>query len=187
MPVVMPNLNYHIDYDRGQTLRVMASIRAIGLGLEEEMHKILEDAAREGERVAKSGVPKGRSGELEQAITVIHGNAFHAGGGYRDPGGAWRPGGGEYQATLKASGSIAPHLRWIWSGSGIHHIPQPHRAFNARWPNRAMEFDTRRGHFFRYRVKGQLPQREWWLAAEQTVETVVATRVASMNLGLFGR
>jgi hypothetical protein len=174
----MPNLSFSID-ERGGTggrttvLRIRDDVRGIG----DFIRELILEAAHEGELTAKILAPENKTDPFRNRGHTIADSIRVSERAYR-PGGLG--GGGSYEVELIADGRIAPHLEYVFGGTG-HHVGKG----NIK-PTRGNVLVFKKqgeGYKMRFEVKGQAPQQEWWERATETMEEHIRTKVRSAGLG----
>lgn len=176
-----------IEYEVRGGEETYIRIRAYRDRLRDEILEALKDAAQTAEKVMLAKVPRD-SGALASTI--------HVSGIQYMPGGAG--GGGAYEIVLHAGQGI-PYLNLVTEGTGIHGPynsygnivagagnirPKVRPEWAPRTGARFMVF-TPKGEtkpIFRKWVRGQEPQTEWIVAAQQVANAIVAEHVRSMDL-----
>lgn len=154
-----------------------ARIRAVGAELRGLTTELLKHALEEGQRVAIREAPRAAlfQGHEGQRIS----NSIHVSTIVYRPGGAG--GGGFYEASLHADGDEAPHLLWVFQGTGERGIEPTGKIGPAH--GNVMEIQ-KEGEEVRFRTfqRGQHPQQRWWEEARLRVEEVLETGVREIEI-----
>lgn len=169
------NLQFTINDEGGRGGRTaILGIRAAETEIHDFVLDLIQEAVEEGERVAKALAPRSneernRGRHIADAIR-IEGREYRAGG---------QGGGGTQQVSLVADGEIAPQLVYVYEGTadeGTGHI------YPARGNVLRLEKNGE-GPRFRPRVRGQKPQRDWWEAAQDAMDSYIKQRVRESGIG----
>lgn len=174
----MPNLTYSIQ-ERGGTggRTTIIGIKAIQKELAQQVRDILLQAAKEGEAIAKAQAPKNKNDPGRNAGHTISDSIRISETEYH-PGG--RGGGGSYKVELIADGAIAPHLQYVFDGTGKFAGKG-----NIRPTRGNVLIIEKRGEGPQFRTKseGQKPQQEWWKDATRVLDAYIQTRIRRDGLG----
>lgn len=157
----------------GQIAEVSARIQAAGREFRDQIKAVLEEAAETGRKVAEAGAPrdltfKNNGRRISDSILVD--NVRYA------PGGSG--GGGNYEIRLYASGAIAPHLRYVFEGTG----GRDRKIYPAHGNVLAIQKEGEEVSFRRW-THGQDPQTAWWEDAHYAMEDAITAGVQRMNVG----
>jgi hypothetical protein len=172
----MGNLVFEVVPDRtNDGPRAIARIQAVGAEFRGAIKALIEEAVSEGVRVAKAEAPSGRDSRHE--IRIV--DAITSTPVVYHPGGAG--GGGFYEATIEASALVAPHLRWVFEGTGLHDPQGAHLIRPSHGNVMGIQKEGEPTSYVRW-TRGQARQQRWWEEAEQATDTVLAAGVRSLGL-----
>jgi hypothetical protein len=172
----MPNLTYSIRESGGTGGRTtIIGIKAVRKEIAQQIRDALLESAKEGAAVARANAPRNkfdpdrnRGHKISDSIRVSESEYAPGGVG----------GGGSYKVELIADGAIAPHLRYVWQGTG-----------NIR-PSRGNVLLIEKGGEgtqFRTKAKGQQAQTEWWEDATRALDAFLQDRIRKAGLGESSR
>lgn len=173
----MGNLSFQVVPERNADgPRAIARIQATGAEFRGAIKELIEEAVAEGVRYAKTHAPRGDSfhhqNRIEDAITADP-IRYH-------PGGAG--GGGYYEASFSASSEIAPHLEFVFEGTGERgkdpHLIRPSQGNLHKVM--AIEKNGEPVSFVRW-TRGQYPQQLWWEDAEAHTDAVLSEGVRNIG------
>lgn len=168
----MPNVYFEIK-TYGEEPFAGVRVRAVGEELRNELKTISRYAAHIGAEQARRSAPKShfhRGGpRLSEAIVEQPEAQFMPGA---------LGGGGFYETRFFASSNIAPHLVYVWHGSGLFGSGKRIRPRHKR----ALSFDVDRGNIARMSSAGSPRQRRWWESAEVAATEALRTGIQTLHL-----
>lgn len=161
------DLGYERDYrgvleTRGFT-EISARLEAVNREFRGLIKDMIKNAQEEGKRVAIREAPRGpilRRNEHSRISDAIVSEPIV----YR-PGGAG--GGGDYEGSIRAEARIAPHLGFVYEGTGN----KTGHGLEIRGNLGSIMVLQKGGEEVKFRraVSGQRPQQRWWLDAEDAM------------------
>lgn len=155
--------------------RAILKIKAVNEEIQSKIKSLIEEAVEEGVIRAKREAPKGKGHHFGARIE----DSIYAEPIRYHPGGAG--GGGFFEGSFRASNEIAPHLEWVYLGTGLRNILHPHRIYPLP-PRRVMMSEYWGGREYFTSSQGQFPQQRWWADAEERAERKLSTSIRHLDL-----
>lgn len=174
----MGNLDFYVTPSQPDSVpQLTARIKAVSSELRDEVRAILKEAVAEGARVARIEAPRGNPGEGQRgrriSDSIVTGPIrYHPGGG---------GGGGYYEMSLEASSEIAPHLPFVFEGTGERGEFPTGKILPAKGNVMVIEKQGEGASFVRW-TRGQMPQQKWWQDAHAAVEERLDFGFRSMQI-----
>lgn len=156
--------------------QAIARIQAVNAEFRGAIKSLIEDAVAEGVRVARESAPRG---EMFRHHGPTIADSIMAEPVRYHPGGAG--GGGYYEASFSASSLIAPHLKFVFEGTG-ERGERPTGLIRPSQGNVMAIQKEGEGVHFRAWARGQFPQQRWWEDAEAHADEVLAAGVRSLGI-----
>ena len=160
---------------------LVVGLRGVNEDVRQEIRDAVNDSLDAAEAVMQAGVPVGETGMLKATIEK-ESAVFRPGG---------LGGGGFHEGELRVGAGI-DYMQFVVEGTGVHGplgTPIQAGAGNVRPKPDSSKYYQRSGakwmvwtrfgrKWFRRKVKGQPPQDEWIIAAQETANAILAERIA---------